>query len=89
MGVTATEARNRLGSVPEEAQRAPVFIEKAGRQHSVILSNERYDALVPAGAGPSSRARARRFADPHADWLAEQNLRLASAASWHEAFRRW
>ena len=37
MIVTATEAKNRLGQMLEHARLEPVFIEKAGRRHSVLL----------------------------------------------------
>lgn len=45
MNVTATELKNRLGQYLETAQVEPVFIEKSGRQNSVVLSKNRYDQL--------------------------------------------
>jgi len=45
MNVTATELKNRLGQYLEMAQREPVIIEKSGRESSVVLSKQRYDAL--------------------------------------------
>lgn len=44
--VTATELKNRLGRYLETAQREPVLVEKSGRESSVMLSKERYDALL-------------------------------------------
>ena len=38
MNLTATEAKNRLGSVLERAQREPVLIEKSGRRHGIVIS---------------------------------------------------
>ncbi len=74
MNVSATEAKNRLGQVLEQAQRRPVFIEKAGRPHSVVISNERYEQLLRAEAGADSPTeRRRRFSEQYKDWIAEQN----------------
>ena len=89
MDVTATEAKNRLGHVLEQAQRKPVFIEKAGRRHSVVLSNERYEELLKAEAGESLAQRRRRFNEQHKDWIEEQNQRFARHGLWSEEFRRW
>jgi len=45
MRVTATEAKNRFGSLCAQAKREPVFVEKAGHLDTVILSVELYQAL--------------------------------------------
>ncbi len=45
MRVTATEAKNRFGSLSAQAKREPVFVEKAGQLDTVILSVEHYQAL--------------------------------------------
>ena len=45
MRVTATEAKNRFGSLCAQAKREPVFVEKAGQLDTVILSVEQYQAL--------------------------------------------
>ncbi len=37
MNVSATEAKNRLGSLCAQAKREPVFVEKAGQVDAVIL----------------------------------------------------
>ncbi len=87
--MTATEAKNRLGHVLEHAQRAPVFIEKAGRRHSVVLSSERYEELLEAEAGRSPKVRTREFNEKYKDWIAEQNERFDKHGLWNEEFRRW
>ena len=87
--MTATEAKNRLGQVLEHAQRAPVFIEKAGRRHSVVLSSARYDELLEAEAGRSLKMRTREFNEKYKDWIAEQNERFDKHGLWNEEFRRW
>jgi prevent-host-death family protein len=63
MRVTATEAKNRFGSLCAQAKREPVFVEKAGQIDSVILSAEQYQALQ-AGREKSTRAAALRRAFP-------------------------
>ena len=89
MNVTATEAKNRLGQVLEQSQREPVFIQKAGRKHSVVISNERYEELLKAEAGGSLKERTRRFNEQYKDWIDEQNQRLHKHGLWNEEFRRW
>lgn len=89
MNVTATEAKNRLGLVLEQAQSQPVFIEKAGRRHSVVISNDRYEQLLKAEAGESLAERKRRFNEKYKDWIVEQNERFEKHGLWNEEFRRW
>jgi prevent-host-death family protein len=89
MNVTATEAKNRLGQVLEQAQSQPVFIEKAGRRHSVVISSERYEELLKAEAGESLAERKRRFNEQYKDWINEQNQRFQKHGLWNEEFRRW
>jgi PHD/YefM family antitoxin component YafN of YafNO toxin-antitoxin module len=38
MRVSATEAKNRFGSLCTQAKREPIFVEKAGHLDTVILS---------------------------------------------------
>lgn len=89
MNVTATEAKNRLGQVLEHAQRMPVFIEKAGRRHSVVISNERYEQLLQAEAGVSMAERKRRFSEQHKEWIAEQNRLVEKYGVFGEEYRPW
>jgi prevent-host-death family protein len=98
MPLTATEAKNRFGQVLEQAQRQPVFIEKAGRRHSVVMSAEQYDAMVAAArrdssAGPAPceprSAEAQHFYEQHKQWVDEQNERFERIGVWNEEFRSW
>jgi prevent-host-death family protein len=89
MKISATEAKNRFGQVLEKAQAGPVFIEKAGRRHSVVLSNERYEELVKSEVVESLTERRRRFNEQHKDWIAEQNQRFHRLGLWNDEFRRW
>lgn len=89
MNVTATEAKNRLGHVLEQAQHQPVFIDKAGRRHSVVVSAERYEQLLQAEAGASMRQRRAGFNARYKDWIDEQNRRVAEHGLWNEDLRTW
>lgn len=89
MNVSATEAKNRLGQVLEQAQTKPVFIEKAGRRHSVVISNERYEQLLRAEAGESMAERRRHFNEQYKDWIAEQNRLVEQYGVFGEEYRPW
>jgi prevent-host-death family protein len=89
MNVTATEAKNRLGQVLEQAQSKPVFIEKAGRPHSVVISSKRYAELLAVEAGLTLAERKRRFNERYKDWIAEQNERFEKRGLWNDEFRSW
>jgi prevent-host-death family protein len=92
MTLSATEAKNRFGQVLEQAQQRPVFIEKAGRRHSVVMSVEMYDRLVaaqsPAPREPLDPA-AQAFYEKHKSWVDEQNARFEKVGIWNEELRRW
>jgi prevent-host-death family protein len=89
MEVSATEAKNRLGQVLEHAQREPVFIEKAGRMHSVVIYYERYQKLIAAEAAPKGADPGRRFYERYKDWVDEQNRLVAEVGVFGEEFRPW
>lgn len=90
MNVTATEAKNRLGQVLEQAQHKPVFIEKAGRRHSVVISIEQYEALLRAQE-PASKAidAGKRFYAKYKDWVDAQNQLVEKYGVPGEEFRPW
>lgn len=92
MEVTATEAKNRLGQMLEHAQREPVFIEKSGRRHSVLVSAERYDALLDA-ARPRLRGdvprTAAEFYERYKEWVDAENERFERLGIWNQEFRTW
>lgn len=73
MRVTATEAKNRFGSLCAQAKRGPVFVEKAGQLDSVILSAEQYQALQAGQDKAGRAARKKAFEADFADWIANQN----------------
>jgi len=95
MEVTATEAKNRLGQMLDHAQREPVFIEKQGRRHGVLLSAAQYDALVAASQGAAAKAaeppprNAAEFYERYKDWVDAENERFERIGIWNEELRSW
>lgn len=89
MDVTATEAKNRLGQVLERSVHEPVFIERAGRRHCVVISNARYEELLRIEAGGSMEERRRRFNEQSRDWIDEQNRHFDERGLWNEDLRTW
>ncbi len=76
MRVTATEAKNRFGSLCAQAKHGPVFVEKAGQIDTVILSAQQYQALRSAHDKAGLAARRKAFEAEYGDWLAAQNARF-------------
>ena len=76
MRVTATEAKNRFGSLCAQAKREPVFVEKAGQLDTVILSAEQYQALQASHSKARRSARKKAFEAEYGDWIAAQNARV-------------
>jgi PHD/YefM family antitoxin component YafN of YafNO toxin-antitoxin module len=76
MRVTATEAKNRFGSLCGQAKREPVFVEKAGQLDTVILSAEMYQTLQSNQDEASRTARRKAFEAEFSDWIAAQNARV-------------
>lgn len=76
MRVTATEAKNRFGSLCTQAKREPVFVEKAGRLDTVILSAEQYQALQSGQGRASLAVRRKAFEAEFGDWIAAQNAQF-------------
>ncbi len=93
MEVTATEAKNRFGQMLDHAQREPVFIEKSGRRHGVLISVERYDALImqaQANAPGQPKGDAgREFYAKYKNWVDEQNRLVEQYGIPGEEFRAW
>jgi hypothetical protein len=76
MRVSATEAKNRFGSLSAQAKREPVFVEKAGQLDTVILSAEHYHALKANHDKASRAGRKKRFEAEFGDWIAGENARI-------------
>jgi len=73
MHITATEAKNRFGSICALAKREPVFVEKSGQVDTVILSADQYRALQANQNQASPAARKQAFESEFGDWIAAQN----------------
>lgn len=89
MRVTATEAKNRFGSLCAQAKREPVFVEKAGQIDTVILSAEHYQALQANHNKASRVARKKAFETEFADWIAAQNARVETQGIPGAELRPW
>ncbi len=89
MQVTATEAKNRFGSLCALAKREPVFVEKAGQIDSVILSLEHYKALQANQHASSLSARKQAFECEFSEWIAAQNAWLEARGVPGEDLRPW
>jgi len=76
MRVTATEAKNRFGSLCAQAQHAPVFVEKAGRIDAVMLSAEHQEALRTTQNRTGLITRKKAFEAVIEDWIRAQNERF-------------
>jgi PHD/YefM family antitoxin component YafN of YafNO toxin-antitoxin module len=90
MQVTATEAKNRFGQVCAQAKREPIFVEKAGRVDSVILSLQQYEEIL-AQAQPSiqTQAAGKAFYSKYKDWVDMQNALVDAHGTPGEEFRPW
>jgi PHD/YefM family antitoxin component YafN of YafNO toxin-antitoxin module len=87
--VSATEAKNRFGSLCAQAKREPVFVEKAGQIDSVILSAEHYLALQANHDKAARVARKKAFEAEFADWIAAQNARFEALGIPGADLRPW
>jgi PHD/YefM family antitoxin component YafN of YafNO toxin-antitoxin module len=89
MRVTATEAKNRFGSLCAQAKREPVFVEKSGQLDTVILSAETYQALQAHHDKASRAARKSAFESEFREWIAAQNARIDSQGIPGADLRPW
>lgn len=89
MRVTATEAKNRFGSLCAQAKREPVFVEKAGQIDTVILSVEQYRSLQTQHDKAGRAAQRKAFEAEFADWIADQNARVESQGVPGAELRPW
>jgi len=89
MRVSATEAKNRFGSLSALAKREPVFVEKAGKLDTVIISAEQYLALQASNEKADRAARKRQFETEFGDWIASQNARIETSGVPGADLRPW
>jgi prevent-host-death family protein len=89
MKLTATQAKNRFGQVLEQAQKAPVVIEKSGRRHSVVLSAEQFDKLQEAQRGLPAGTTGDDFYKRYKGWVDEQNRLVETYGVFGAEWRNW
>ena len=89
MQITATEAKNRFGSICALAKREPVFVEKAGQVDTVILSVDQYRALQANQSNSSLAARKKAFETEFGGWIAAQNTWIESQGIPGSDLRPW
>ncbi len=73
MQITATEAKNRFGSICALAKRAHVFVENAGQIDTVIMSVDQYRELQANQNNSSLASRKKKFEAEFGEWIAAQN----------------
>lgn len=89
MRVSATEAKNRFGSLSALAKREPVFVEKAGKLDTVIMSAEHYLALQASSDKINRAASKSQFKTEFGDWIAAQNRRVDTSGIPGADLRPW
>ena len=90
MHITATEAKNRFGYVCAQAKREPVFVEKAGRVDSVILSVQQYGQIMAQTLSPEqSPGSGQKFYSQYKDWVDMQNALVEQHGIPGEEYRPW
>jgi hypothetical protein len=89
MRVSATEAKNRFGSLSAQAKREPVFVEKAGKLDTVILSAEHDHALQAIHDKAGHADRKKRFEAEFGDWINAQNARYEESGIPGADLRPW
>ncbi len=89
MHVTASQARQRFGSVCKQAKHGAVFVERAGQVDTVILSAKQYQALVAAPTPGAISARKAAFDIEFSGWIAAQNALAESAGIPGADLRPW
>jgi prevent-host-death family protein len=89
MLVTATEAKNRFGSVCSAAKKEPVFVQKDGRIDTVILSADQFEALKATQSAKNLKKHKSEFENKYANWIKEMNQDFESTGHWCEDLRIW
>jgi PHD/YefM family antitoxin component YafN of YafNO toxin-antitoxin module len=89
MRVTATEAKNRFGSLSTHAKREPIFVEKAGKLDTVIISVEHYQALQANHDKLNQAARKKKFEVEFGDWITAENARFEANGIPGADLRSW
>ena len=91
MQVSATEAKNRFGTICTHAQSEPVFVAKDGRIDTVIISAKQYYQLKSNNNndGAALAKRQTEFETTYKTWFSEQNQRFEKYGLWCDDMRVW
>jgi PHD/YefM family antitoxin component YafN of YafNO toxin-antitoxin module len=89
MQITATEAKNRFGSICAHAKKEPVFVEKAGQIDTVILSADHYRVLQANQNTDSLATRKQQFESEFAQWITAQNAWVETHGTTGADLRPW
>ena len=73
--ITATEAKNRLGAVIDDAQREPIVIQRQDRDVAVVISMQEYERIRQANIRAFLDARDACAAEAKRNGLTEEKLR--------------
>ena len=72
--VSATEAKNRLGAILDEAQHEPIVIRRQDRDIAVVLSMADYERLRAGNIQAFLELRSQVAAEAAANGLSEEHL---------------
>jgi PHD/YefM family antitoxin component YafN of YafNO toxin-antitoxin module len=89
MQVSATEAKNRFGTICMHAQTEPVFVAKDGCIDTVIISAKQYYQLQSSNNNSNLAKRQSEFDSTYKVWLAAQNQRFDQNGLWCDDLRVW
>ena len=78
--VAATEAKNRLGAILDDAQREPIIIRRQDRDIAVVLSMADYERLRSGNIQAFLDLRSQVAAEAAANGLTEERLNKLLAA---------
>lgn len=87
MHISATYAKNRFGQVLDACQTEPIFIDKSGRPHGVLLSVQTYLRLQAKGqAAEGTRAAdvGHAFYAQHKAWVDHHNALFDAHGVWSD-----
>jgi prevent-host-death family protein len=73
--ITATEAKNRLGAIIDDAQREPVIIQRQERDVAVVISMQEYERIRQGNVQAFLDARNELAAEAKRNGLTEEKLR--------------
>lgn len=95
MQVTATTAKNRFGQMLDACQTEPVFIEKSGREHSVLISMLEYRAMQAKiaadedGGIRNAKDPGKAFYTKYKGWVDWQNGLVEKHGIWSDGLVQW